>query len=106
MLGVHGVVGQQAQIVEHVGAQELRLVDDEHRQQLGLLDLAGDLGADGAVGGGAGTFGREAEFPGDRRPAAGRNGRVDLSGLWWLWWVGRQAGAGADHSRCLCAQGK
>ena len=31
VLGVHGVVGQQAQIVEHVGAQELRLVDDEHR---------------------------------------------------------------------------
>ena len=34
-------------------------------QLSGLLDQAGDLGADGAVGGGAGAFGGQAEFPGD-----------------------------------------
>ena len=30
VLGVHGVVGEQAQVFEHVVAQVLGLVDDEH----------------------------------------------------------------------------
>ena len=49
-----------------VGVQDLRLVDDQHRQRPGFLDLAGDLRPDGTAGGGAGAFGRQVEFPGDR----------------------------------------
>ena len=43
----------------------MRLVDDQDGQQFGLLNEAGDLGADGAVGGGAGALGGQAELPGD-----------------------------------------
>ena len=43
----------------------LRLVDDEHGELLGLAHQARDLGSDGAVGGGARAFGRQAELPGD-----------------------------------------
>ena len=60
VIGVHRVVGQQPQVVEYVVAQELRLVDDQDGQQFGLLNEAGDLGADGAVGGGAGALGGQA----------------------------------------------
>ena len=49
-LGVHGVVGQQPQVLEHVVAQVLGLVDDEHGVDLGLQGQARDLGVDGAVG--------------------------------------------------------
>ena len=60
VVGVHRVVGQEPQVVEYVVAQELRLVDDQDGQQFGLLNEAGDLGADGAVGGGAGALGGQA----------------------------------------------
>ena len=62
-LGVHAEVGEQAEVLEHVVAQVLGLVDDEDRELLGLLDEAGDLVADGAVGGGAGALLGQAEFP-------------------------------------------
>ena len=66
VLGVHLEIGEQAQILEHVVAQVVRLVDDEHGELLALADEARKLGADLAVGGGAGAHGGEAELPGDR----------------------------------------
>ena len=65
VLAVHGEVGQEAEVFEDVVAQVLRLVDDEHGELLGLAHQARDLGSDGAVGGGARAFGRQAELPGD-----------------------------------------
>ena len=65
LFGVHGEVGEQAEVFEHVVAQVLGLVDDEHRQLFGFGDESGDLVADGAVGGGSRAFGGQAEFPGD-----------------------------------------
>jgi len=49
----------------HVVSQMLRLVDDQHRQLLGLLRQPGDLDTDGAVGGGAGALGGQPHLPGD-----------------------------------------
>ena len=57
VFGVHRIVRQQAQVIEYIVAQKLCLVDDQDGQEFGLLDEAGDLGADGTVGGGAGAFG-------------------------------------------------
>ena len=54
VLGIHGEIGQQPEILEHVVAQVVRLVDDEHGELFGLAHEARDLGADLAVGGGAG----------------------------------------------------
>ena len=65
VLGIHGKVRQQPEVFEDVVTQVLGLVDDEHGELLGLVDEAGDLGADGAVGGGARAFGGQAELPGD-----------------------------------------
>ena len=65
VLAVHGEVGQQAKIFEDVVAQVLRLVDDEHGERLGLAHQSGDLGADGAVGGGARALGGKSQLPGD-----------------------------------------
>ena len=61
--GVHAEVGEQAEILEHVVAKVLGLVDDQDGQLRGLLDEAGDLVADGAVGGGAGALLGQAQFP-------------------------------------------
>ena len=60
VLGVHGEVGQQPQVFQDVVSQVLRFVDDEHGELLGLAHQAGDLGADGAVGGSARAFGGKA----------------------------------------------
>jgi hypothetical protein len=49
-LGIHGVVGQQAQVFEHVVAQMLGFVDHQQRVDLGLEHQARDLAVDGAVG--------------------------------------------------------
>ena len=65
-LGVHAEVGEQAEVLEHVVAQVLGLVDDQDGELLGLLDEAGDLVADGAVGGGAGALLGQAEAPSPR----------------------------------------
>jgi len=46
VLGVHRVVGEQAQILEQLGAQVVGLVDDEHGTEAVLGAEAGDLGAD------------------------------------------------------------
>ena len=55
--GVHVEVGQQPEVFQHVVAQMVGLVDDEHRLLFGLADQAVDLGLDGAIRGGAGAFG-------------------------------------------------
>ena len=61
-LGVHGEVGQ-AQVLEHVAAQMLGLVDDEHGELLGLVGKAGDFGLDRVVGRGARALHGEVELP-------------------------------------------
>ena len=65
VVGVHVEVGEQPEVLEHVVAQMVSLVDDQHGELLGLAHEAGDFGADGTVGGGAGAHGGEAEFPGE-----------------------------------------
>ena len=65
VLGIHVEAGEQAQILKDVVAEVLGLVDDQHRQLLGLLGQARELGANGAVGGGTRAFGRQAKLPGD-----------------------------------------
>ena len=63
--GVHGEVGQQAQVFEGIVAQVVRLVDDEDGQLSGLLCKAGDFDTDGVMGRGTGALAAEAELPGD-----------------------------------------
>ena len=65
LLGIHGEVGEQAEVLEHVVAQVMGLVDDQHRHLLGLGDEAGYLVADGLAGGGAGALNGQAELPCD-----------------------------------------
>ena len=65
VLGVHGEVGQQPQVLEHVAAQVVGLVDDEHGELLGLLGKAGDFGLDRVVGRGARALHGDAELPSD-----------------------------------------
>ena len=65
VLGVHGEVGQQAEVLEDVVSQMVGLVDDEDGQLPGLLCEAGDLGPDRVMGRGAGPLDGEAELPGD-----------------------------------------
>ena len=81
VLGVHGKVGEEPEVLEHVVAQMVGLVDDEHGELLGLADEAGDFGADLAVGGGAGAHGGEAEFPGESlvhvQDGSGRKGDIE-----------------------------
>ena len=65
VFGVHGEVAQEPDVFEDIVAQVLGFVDDEHGELLGLAHPSGDLGTDGAVGGGARAFGGQPQFPGD-----------------------------------------
>jgi hypothetical protein len=65
VLRVHVVVGQEAQVFEHVGAQVVGLVDDEDRPAAGLGGHTGDLAADLAEERRPRPLDREAHFPGD-----------------------------------------
>ena len=65
LLGIHGEVGEQAEVFEHVVAQMMGLVDDQHRHLLGFGDEPGDLVADCLAGGGAGPLYGQAELPCD-----------------------------------------
>ena len=62
---IHLIVGEQTQILEHLVAQMMGLIDDEDRALLGLQAQAGDLGADGAEGGGAVALHRQSQLPTD-----------------------------------------
>ena len=81
VLGVHLVVGQQAEIFEDVGAQMMRFIDDEDRADARIGAEARDFGFDLAIERGAGAFDGEAHLPGDRlvevHDVAGRERDVD-----------------------------
>jgi len=62
VLGVHRVVGQEAQVLEYVGAQVVGLVDDEDRAEAVLGAPARDLSADVLEERGAVALGRQAEL--------------------------------------------
>ena len=63
VLGVHLVVGEEAQVFEDVGAEVVRLVDDEDGSAAGLGDQAGDLAADLPEERGAGCARRAGPSP-------------------------------------------
>ena len=65
VLGVHGEVGQQAEILHHVAAQMVSLVDDEDGELPGFLGEVGDLTPDRVMGRGAGPLDGQPEFPSD-----------------------------------------
>ena len=78
LLGIHGEVGQQAEVLEDVVAQVVGLVDDEDGELPGLRREAGDLGPDRVMGRGAGALDAEPELLLDVRAddRAHRPGRV------------------------------
>ena len=65
VLRIHLVVGEEAEVLEDVGAEVMRLVDDQDRANAGVGAEAGDLGADLSIERGAGAFDGEAHLPGD-----------------------------------------
>ncbi len=66
ILRVHGVVGEQAHLLEHIAAQAVGLVEDEHGAGARFGAEAGHLVLDLAVEGGAVALGGQAHLPGDR----------------------------------------
>ena len=65
VLGVHLVVGEQAEILEDVGAEMMRFVDDEDGADARIGAEPGDLALDLPIERGAGAFDGEAHLPGD-----------------------------------------
>ncbi len=64
-LGIHLVVGEQAEVLEDIGAQVVRFVDDEDGPGARIGAEAGDLAFDLAIEGRAGALDGEAHLPGD-----------------------------------------
>ena len=64
-LGIHLVVRQEAEILEDIGAQVVRFVDDEDRADAGVGAQARDLGLDLAIEGRAGALDTEPHLPGN-----------------------------------------
>ena len=65
VVGVHRVVGEEAQLFEHIAAQVMGLVDDEHRPEARFGAQARDLGANLAVERSAVALDGETKLPGD-----------------------------------------
>jgi len=64
-LGIHLIVCQQPEILEDLGAEVMRFIDDEDGAGAGIGAEARDLGFDLAIEGGAGALDAEPHLPGD-----------------------------------------
>ena len=65
VLGVHVVVCQKAEVLEHIGPKVMSLIDDEDGSATGFGNEPGDLGADLSKESGAAAFDGKAHLPGD-----------------------------------------
>ena len=65
VVGVHAVVGEQSQILEHFISEVVGFVDDEYRALFGLQGEARDFGADDAEGRCARALGGQSQLPAD-----------------------------------------